>query len=247
VVPGFVVQGGDPLGNGEGGPSYEFPDEFVPGLRHDRLGILSMANNGPDTNGSQFFITLGETNRLNYLHSVFGKLVQGLEILPSIRQGDQMRVKIRRLGEKAKRFPADQPAFDRLSTAIPRAAPLHFDDLDTLLPAKPPRAKSFNYNLENYQRFSGHKIFGRVYEKFQPTVESQSEEQFVEVLANKLELLDRGALFVCFATISRWHLWVGVKDRERFSESLATENFDAARKGVLRTNGKASRRGDYRR
>jgi Cyclophilin type peptidyl-prolyl cis-trans isomerase/CLD len=197
-----------------------------------------MANNGPDTNGSQFFITLGETNRLNYLHSVFGKVVHGLEILPTIRQGDQMRVKIRRLGEKAKRFPADQPAFDRLAAAIPRTAPLHFDDLDTLLPAKPPRAKYFNYKLENYQRFSRHKIFGRVYEKFQPTVESQSEEQFIEVLANKMELLERGALFVCFATTSRWHLWVGVKDRARFSESLATENFDAARKEFFERMGK---------
>src|SRR5260370_26569156 len=72
VVPGFVIQGGDPCGNGEGGPGYEFADEFVPGLRHDAAGILSMANSGPDTNGSQFFITLNEENRLNYLHSVFG-------------------------------------------------------------------------------------------------------------------------------------------------------------------------------
>src|ERR1700733_904491 len=78
VVPGFVVQGGDPLGTGEGGPGYEFPDEFVPGLRHDAAGILSMANDGPDTNGSQFFLTLAPVNRLNYLHPVFGRVVRGL-------------------------------------------------------------------------------------------------------------------------------------------------------------------------
>ena len=72
VVPGFVIQGGDPLGTGQGGPGYEFPDELRADLRHHRKGILSMANGGPDTNGSQFFITLAEVNRLNYLHSVFG-------------------------------------------------------------------------------------------------------------------------------------------------------------------------------
>src|SRR5471032_3252017 len=82
VVPGFVVQGGDPLANGDGGPGYAFPDEFVPGLRHDAAGVLSMANDGPNTNGSQFFITLGPTNRLNYLHSVFGRVVRGLDVLP---------------------------------------------------------------------------------------------------------------------------------------------------------------------
>ena len=76
VVPDFVVQGGDPTGTGSGGPGYSFPDEFIPGLRHDDAGILSMANAGPDTNGSQFFLTLREVNRLNYLHSVFGRAVQ---------------------------------------------------------------------------------------------------------------------------------------------------------------------------
>src|SRR5215203_2907438 len=94
VVPDFVVQGGDPTATGDGGPGYSFPDELVPGLRHDAAGILSMANDGPDTNGSQFFLTLRETNRLNYLHSVFGRVVRGLEVLPRLQPGDTMTIKI---------------------------------------------------------------------------------------------------------------------------------------------------------
>jgi cyclophilin family peptidyl-prolyl cis-trans isomerase len=114
VVPGFVIQGGDPLGTGEGDPGYEFPDEFSPKLRHDSVGILSMANSGPDTNGCQFFITLDAENQLNYLHSVFGKVVSGLEVLPQVQQGDKMEIKILRLGDAAKAFRADQAVFNEL-------------------------------------------------------------------------------------------------------------------------------------
>jgi cyclophilin family peptidyl-prolyl cis-trans isomerase len=85
VVPNFVVQGGDPQGTGEGGPGYTFPDEFAPGLHHDTTGVLSMANDGPDTNGSQFFVTLREVHRLDYLHSVFGRVIRGLDVLPLIK------------------------------------------------------------------------------------------------------------------------------------------------------------------
>mgnify|MGYP003352524488 CR=1 FL=1 len=84
VIEGFVIQGGDPLGLGYGGPGYNFQDEFHPSLRHDRPGILSMANAGPDTNSSEFFITLRDTDRLNYLHSVFGRVVEGLDVVEKI-------------------------------------------------------------------------------------------------------------------------------------------------------------------
>ena len=111
----FMIQGGDPLGTGRGGPGYSFPDEIDPALKHDKPGALSMANAGPGTNGSQFFITIVPTPHLDGKHTVFGYVVQGQNIVNTTRQGDKIeRITIIRNGQSANAFKADQENFDRL-------------------------------------------------------------------------------------------------------------------------------------
>lgn len=107
VINDFMIQGGDPQGSGVGGPGYQFPDEFDPSLTHDSPGVLSMANAGPGTNGSQFFITHTETPWLDGKHSVFGKVIEGLDVVNSIKQNDKIEtLEIERKGDEAKKFDA---------------------------------------------------------------------------------------------------------------------------------------------
>jgi peptidylprolyl isomerase len=115
VEPGFVIQGGDPKGDGSGGPGYQFPNETSPDLKHDAAGVLAMANSGPDTNGSQFYITMKPAAWLDGGYNIFGRVVQGMEAVKAITPGTHMiSVRILRIGSAAAEFKVTQQSFDAL-------------------------------------------------------------------------------------------------------------------------------------
>lgn len=115
VIEDFMAQGGDPKGNGTGGPGYQFPDEFVDGLNFSEKGKLAMANAGPDTNGSQFFITTVPTTWLNNKHTIFGEVISGQDVVEAIEQNDTIKsLKIVRHGADAEKFVVTQDSFNKL-------------------------------------------------------------------------------------------------------------------------------------
>jgi peptidylprolyl isomerase len=123
VINDFMVQGGDPQGTGAGGPGYNFVDEIDSSLKFDGPGVLAMANAGPGTNGSQFFITHVETSWLQGKHTIFGHVVEGMDIVNAIKQGDSIvKVSIIRNGAAAEAFKADQAAFDAINDGLVESA-----------------------------------------------------------------------------------------------------------------------------
>jgi hypothetical protein len=160
-----------------------------------------MANSGPDTNGSQFFLTLAPVNRLNYLHSVFGRTVSGLEVLNRIEPGDTMTVKIIRRGRVALDFRADEKNFAALNLVAPRARPLAFADPDGLLQTDPARAATLNTKLENLKRFTTISLFARLYEKIDGGLPFTPES-----LRASLQLKNKDVLVVWVAAENQWHL-----------------------------------------
>lgn len=223
VVPDFVVQSGNPHFPNEGDAGDPFPDEFKPGLRHDRAGILSMANGGPDTNSAEFFLTLDDETRLNYLHSVFGRVVSGVELLQQIKPDEAFSIKILRIGHAAKKFKADETTFKAL---VAKARPYrgldvpgptaHFDDPDNLLPTSPPRAQGFNYKLANFERATGVKIVARLFAKAPPAEEDKVPGAYMRALAEKHGVAKRGAFVAYFAADNDWRVWVGDESTPAF-------------------------------
>lgn len=146
VIADFMIQGGDPTGTGSGGPGYRFPDEIVETLKHDGPGILSMANAGPGTNGSQFFITHVATPWLDGKHTVFGRVIEGQNVVDAVQQGDKMNsIKIIRIGDEAKSFKTDQEAFYKYLAATKesekRRAEALVKKMEDLIKTKYPPAK----------------------------------------------------------------------------------------------------------
>jgi len=125
VIADFMIQGGCPKGTGTGDPGYKFDDEFVPSLKHDRPGVLSMANSGPGTNGSQFFITHVPTPWLDGKHTVFGHVVEGQDIVDAVAQGDALEsVEIIRVGEEAQKWNAIESFISLKGSRMKREAAL---------------------------------------------------------------------------------------------------------------------------
>ncbi len=207
VVPSFVIQGGDPTGTGRGGPGYTFPDEFAGGLRHDLPGALSMANSGPDTNGSQFFITLGPARYLDFVHAIFGRVVRGTEIPAQVQPDDTMQIKIIRRGRAAENFRTDEATFTEMLARAPRWQPPHFEDRTNLTTGPAPwQAKYVENRLTNLARFTGRHIYVRLLDTFKPEPAEQTAQQFVDALAGKLNRAP-GTLLACyFADENRWLL-----------------------------------------
>ena len=133
VINDFMVQAGCPLGTGTGNPGYKFDDEFHPELKHDKAGILSMANAGPGTNGSQFFITHVPTAWLDNKHTVFGSVLEGMDIVNTIEQGDEIiDIKISRVGDEASSFNALKSFNDFNESAIQREKEIKENNLKNL-------------------------------------------------------------------------------------------------------------------
>jgi len=250
VVPGFVCQGGD-----GGRLGYQFPDECIPGLRHDSIGVLQMANGGPDTNGSQFCLMLGTAQRLNYNHTVFGHVVRGIDVLPKIEQGDTMQVKILRLGPDAQAFKADEESFKELASRAKRYSgprspgpDAFFDDPGKLLPTNIPRASDFNRKLANFERFTGQRIFARLFATTPEEAQGEKLDGCLKALAEKMNMDKTGALAVYFADQDRWKVWVapgsvtsfiaGPRNPDGTKEPIpAGTTLDQAMESFLKTTG----------
>jgi cyclophilin family peptidyl-prolyl cis-trans isomerase len=207
VVPGFVIQGGDPTGTGSGGPGYQIPNEFFAGQRHDGPGVLSMANAGPDTNGSQFFITLGAARYLDFVHPIFGRVVAGADVPAKIEKGDAMTVKIVRRGRAAQAFRADEKAFgERLARARRYPAPFVVDSSPAAPSDAPFQTRYLEIRLTELAIFTGRHVYVRLADRFEPSEEAETPAQFVAAEHARLHLPPGAVLLQHYVSDNTWHL-----------------------------------------
>ena len=212
VVPGFVIQGADNVRPDVSDVGYWFPNEIVPGLHFDSVGVMAMGNeNDPNTNGSEFCFMLGPAPHLDYAFPIFGHAVRGLEVLPLIKAGDSMQVKILRLGADAENFRVDEKMFAALVARAPRLPPTHFGDwFDSLLPAAEPwHAQYSEAKLATLQLLTGAPAYVRLRDKFDPAFPGQTMQQRADDYRIRLRLAHDAVLAVYFAAEDQWVLAAG--------------------------------------
>ena len=182
-----------------------------------------MGNDGPDTNGSQFCLMLSAQQRLNYQHNVFGRVVRGMDVLPNIKQGDTMKVRIMRIGAEAKAFVANEVTFNKLVAKSSRypgpkepGADAPFDDPDKILPTEWDRAKHFNYKLVNFERFTGIKLAARVFARAPDAAKGDKLDGWLRQESARLGVDKKGALAVYFADFDKWHVRIGEVSVDHF-------------------------------
>ncbi len=194
VIDDFMIQGGDPKGNGSGGPGYKFADEITD-LKHDSGGILSMANSGANTNGSQFFITHRATAWLDGKHTVFGKVVEGMSVVNAIKKDDLInKVTIIRVGKAAKNFKTDEQAFQTMqkyiSADLNAKAQQTIEDALVFINKQYPKAKENEqgYFIQINKIGSGIAAKKSDLIKIKLTVETKSGKQLVKAGSKPLEI-----------------------------------------------------------
>lgn len=227
VAPGFVVQGGDPIGDGSGGPGFTFVDEFSPRLKHNTVGTLAMANAGPNTNGSQFYFTLSPVNRLNYKHTVFGRVTNGSEILPLIEPGDVIeRVEILRVGPEAEAFRPDGAMIENLRgrtlyvTEADYAHPALFEN-EARVEIEDWFAPWISAKLNHYRFVTGVSIRVRIVSKFDQPPGTAGTRNPVRYHHENLAADDPDAVTLFFvADENRWRIWIGPGLLTRFGFSI---------------------------
>ncbi len=160
VVPGHVIQGGSPNVEGRGGTGYSYPNEIYDGLSHIKAGVLGIANAGPHTNGSQFYITLGDRSYLDGNYSLFGEVVKGMDVVNSIVQGDVIeRIEIKRIGKKAERFKPETKAFmkmvDKAKAKIKKEGETKKKKEDAFIAKNYPEAVIASDGIAQYTKVAG--------------------------------------------------------------------------------------------